>query len=62
MLKRLFNDENGQGMTEYILIVILVAVAAISVIKIFGSQIQAMFGGAANKMQTETEPMGIYEE
>jgi type IV pilus assembly protein PilA len=39
-------NAKGQGMTEYILIVALIAVAAIAVVKIFGGSIQAGFHGA----------------
>jgi Flp pilus assembly pilin Flp len=36
-------DEAGQGMTEYIIIVCLVAVAAIFVVRMFGTQIKRAF-------------------
>ncbi|MDD5066667.1 MAG: Flp family type IVb pilin [bacterium] len=53
MIKRFLNDESGQGMTEYILIVALIAIVAIASIKIFGSQISSMFKRAAGKLETE---------
>lgn len=34
----------GQGMTEYIIIVALIAIAAIGVITLFGDNIKALFG------------------
>ena len=43
MIKRFWNDESGQGMTEYILIVALIAVAAIAAVKLFGKQVTALF-------------------
>ncbi|HNX14559.1 MAG TPA: Flp family type IVb pilin, partial [Oscillospiraceae bacterium] len=36
MLKKFFNDENGQGMVEYGLIIALVAVAVIVAITALG--------------------------
>jgi Flp pilus assembly pilin Flp len=37
----------GQGMTEYIIIIALIAIAAIGVITIFGDNIRKLFGGSA---------------
>ena len=37
---RFFKDESGQGMTEYILIIALIAVVCVAAIKLFGSQIK----------------------
>jgi Flp pilus assembly pilin Flp len=52
-LKKLAKDENGQGMTEYIIIVALVAIAAIAVIKIFGKNLRNLFGKSAASMTGE---------
>jgi pilus assembly protein Flp/PilA len=38
----------GQGMTEYIIIVALIAIAAIGVITLFGDNIRRLFGMAAD--------------
>lgn len=38
----------GQGMTEYIIIVALIAIAAIGVITLFGDNIRVLFGAAAD--------------
>ena len=35
MLKKLLRDESGQGMTEYILIAVLIGIAVIAVILYF---------------------------
>ncbi len=40
-------NQKGQGMTEYILIVALIAVAVIAAVKIFGHSVQAGFGSAS---------------
>ena len=39
-MKKFFKNEKGQGLTEYGLILLLVAVAAIGIMTIFGSQIK----------------------
>ncbi len=38
----------GQGMTEYIIIVALIAIAAIGVVTLFGDNIRKLFGMAAD--------------
>lgn len=43
----------GQGMTEYIIIVALIAIAAIGVITLFGDNIRALFGMSANALAGE---------
>ena len=42
-LARLHNDESGQGMTEYILIVVFVAIAVLIVLGIFKDQVKRLF-------------------
>lgn len=37
------SDEDGQGMTEYVIIVALIALAAIVAVGVFGKQIQEAF-------------------
>ncbi len=54
--------QRGQGMTEYIIIVALIAIATITVVTVFGNNIRAMFGTAANALtgtpnQLETKPV-----
>ena len=41
-------------MTEYAIIVVLVAVAALVVVKVFGKQIQGLFSSAQKDIQKET--------
>jgi Flp pilus assembly pilin Flp len=38
--------QSGQGMVEYIIIVVIVALAAIAVWGLFGDRIRSMMGGA----------------
>ena len=44
---RLIRSRKAQGMTEYIIIVALIAIASIAVVTIFGNSIRQMFGAAA---------------
>jgi pilus assembly protein Flp/PilA len=37
----------GQGMTEYIIIVALIAIAAIAVVMLFGDNIRKLFGASS---------------
>ena len=46
--------ESGQGMTEYIIIVALIAIAAIGVVTLFGDNIRDLFGGASDALAGET--------
>jgi pilus assembly protein Flp/PilA len=59
MLKKLFYDEEGATMTEYILLVVLIAIAAIAVVKLFGGSIQRLFSGSATKLNDEAEGAGM---
>ncbi len=47
--------QRGQGMTEYIIIVALIAIAAIGVVTIFGDNIRDLFAGATNALAGETQ-------
>jgi pilus assembly protein Flp/PilA len=44
----------GQGMTEYIIIVALIAIAAIGVITLFGDNIRKLFGISAQALSGNT--------
>ena len=54
-MKNFFHGEEGQTMTEYILIVALIAIAAIVVLRLFGEQIKDLFTGARDTIENETE-------
>ena len=45
-------DERGQGMTEYIILVALIAVAAIAAVKYFGRKTSEGFNEAGQSIQT----------
>jgi len=40
--------QTGQGMTEYIIIVALIALASITAVNFFGNAVQGAFGGIAS--------------
>ena len=49
-LARLHRDETGQGMTEYILIVVFIAIAVLIVLGIFKEQIKRLFRGTNQEL------------
>lgn len=50
---RNLRKSRGQGMTEYIIIVALIAIAAIGVITLFGDNIRKLFGASAAALAGE---------
>ncbi len=49
-MNSLIRSEEGQGMTEYIIIVALIAIAAIGVVTIFGNNLRVLFTNSANAL------------
>lgn len=49
-IKKSLKKKRGQGMTEYIIIVALIAIAAIGVITLFGDNIRRLFGKSADAL------------
>jgi pilus assembly protein Flp/PilA len=49
-LNKLFKSESGQGMSEYLIIVALIAVAAIGVVTVFGRDIRELFSGTTDSL------------
>ena len=47
---RLRKSQSGQGMSEYLIIVALIAVAAIGVVTVFGRDIRELFSGTTNSL------------
>ncbi len=50
LMKRLFADEEGQGLTEYALIIAFVAVVIIAVLIAFRGQIEGVFTSAGTEL------------
>ncbi len=50
----MFRKRSGQGMTEYILIIALIAVVCVAAVKLFGKQVNTMIQDATDKIQSET--------
>ena len=49
-LLKLFKSQSGQGMSEYLIIVALIAVAAIGVVTVFGRDIRELFSGTTDSL------------
>ncbi|MEK7475854.1 MAG: hypothetical protein AAB152_09535 [Candidatus Coatesbacteria bacterium] len=45
----------GQSLTEYALIVVLVAIVALAAVKLFGKQIKGLFEGASKEISQGTK-------
>ena len=54
MFRKFLSDESGQGMVEYVLIVVLVAVAVIIAVRVFGDKIKELFEDSTGKIEKET--------
>jgi Flp pilus assembly pilin Flp len=51
---KLNQKQSGQGMTEYILIVALIAVAVIGAVRIFGTSVSTGFSNATGQISGNT--------
>jgi len=54
LLKRLWQEEEGQDLTEYALLLVLIALAAIAVMGTLGSAINNVFSTAAANLTSAT--------
>jgi len=52
LLKRLWQEEEGQDLTEYALLLVLIALVAIVAMKGFGSAVSSTFSNAASNLTT----------
>ncbi len=50
LIKRLFKEENGQGLIEYVLIVGLIALIAVGAIGLAGTSISGIWDTVKNKL------------
>jgi Flp pilus assembly pilin Flp len=48
-------NQKGQGMTEYIVMVALIAIAAISIYTLFGKQIRSVVAGIGGQLAGNTQ-------
>lgn len=53
-IKQFFTEEKGQGMTEYGLILGLIALAAVGVMGFFGDEIAAKFKDVSERLNGNT--------
>jgi Flp pilus assembly pilin Flp len=51
-ISRLHSDEQGQGMTEYVIILVAIAVVCIAIAVQFGGKIKALFETADGEIDT----------
>ena len=51
---RMYREEAGQDLTEYALLLVLVALVAITTIKMLGNTISAAFANAASNLTSAT--------
>ena len=54
----LHNDERGQGMTEYVIILVAIAVVCIAIAVQFGGSIKALFETADVELDTVDDGIG----
>lgn len=50
LIKNFLNDEEGQGMTEYIILVALIAIAVIVAVVFFREQLKSLFFETGNQL------------
>jgi len=56
LFKRLWNDEEGQGMVEYGLIIALVSIAVIGLLIALGGQLGTIFTNITNGLKDTPPP------
>jgi pilus assembly protein Flp/PilA len=54
LLRRLWQDESGQDLTEYALLVVLVALAAVASMKALATAISTAYSTAASSLTANT--------
>ena len=52
MMKQFMEDESGQGMVEYGLIVALIAIVVIGALSTLGGKVKDIFGEATTSLET----------
>ena len=54
IVKRLWKEEEGQDLTEYALLMVLIALVAIASMKTLGTTVSNVFSNAATNLTTAT--------
>ena len=54
LLKRLWHEEEGQDLTEYALLLVLIALAAIAGMNTLATAINSVFSAAASNLSTSS--------
>lgn len=52
MLKRLCKEEDGQDLTEYALILVLISLVSIAAMKVLGSAVSSTFSNSAENVSS----------
>lgn len=55
LLKRFAKEESGQGMTEYIIIAVVIVIAAIAIFSTFGKTIISKMTEANNSIKSDVK-------
>ena len=55
MLPQLHRDTQGQGMTEYVIILVSIAIVCIAISVQFGGKVKALFETAAVEIDTDDD-------
>jgi len=58
ILKSLHDDEAGQGMTEYVIILVAIAVVCIAIAVQFGGKVQELFQTSHDELNTVDSGLG----
>jgi Flp pilus assembly pilin Flp len=56
---RLARSERGQGMSEYIIIVALIAISAIAAITVFSQNVRSLFAATANELAGSSQTSAV---
>ena len=56
LMKKFAGEESGQGLVEYALIVVLIAVVAIAAVTALGGKVKGIFNGISNGLEA---PEGV---
>lgn len=51
----MLKNKKGQGMVEYILIIVLIVIIALVGVKMFGGQLNTLFEKTSKKVETEAK-------